>query len=418
MVSNPFTSETFTRVWSKHFNDSEKGLSFRFIEGVTFIKHSKLPYYRNVGEKLTNGIAFKTSSVNANDFKGKVFLVRDIPSYLNVDDDIEKLPGLQLKKIFQYEGYITRVSDFDSLDVYLKTIYKSNTRSKLRRNVNRLEACFDVEYIMYYGCISKTDFDVVFDKFYKLFEKRYTDKNEPCGELEPKLWGFYSELVYEMINKKQASLFVIYCDKQPVGITFSYHSPDKLVEALTVFDIDYYRYNIGHTTILKMLEWSFNNNVEIFDYTQGDFDYKKRWSNDTYKTHYYLFYDSKSIISQIVALGVVSYFNLKRYLRDKNFNSTYHKLKHRLFKSSVIKESFVEPFIVEIIVEGDVEISHLKEIDIYSSGFMSPRRALFDFLYMNPQSVKNLKIFKSNKDVDTYFVFGDANVLKISKDVA
>src|SRR5690606_31807224 len=92
---------------------------------------------------------------------------------------------------------------------------------------------------------------------------------------------------------------------------------DTLIEALTVFDIDFYRYNIGHTTILKMLEWSFENNIKIFDYTQGDFEYKKRWSSDTYQTHYHLLYDSKSITSAFIANFVAFYFNFKRVFREK-----------------------------------------------------------------------------------------------------
>ena len=46
--------------------------------------------------------------------------------------------------------------------------------------------------------------------------------------------------------------------------TFNYHFGSIFIEALTVFDIDYYKFNIGHATIYKLLEWSFNNCFTIF----------------------------------------------------------------------------------------------------------------------------------------------------------
>ena len=76
--------------------------------------------------------------MNSDDYKKKVFLIRDIPSYYTTND-VKAKSNLKLKKILQYEGYITKVSEYLNLEEYMKTIYKSNSRSKFRRNINRLE---------------------------------------------------------------------------------------------------------------------------------------------------------------------------------------------------------------------------------------------------------------------------------------
>lgn len=414
MTLNPFNSKSFIDIWTKHFNKNEKGISFRFIDRVSFVKHKFLPYYINVGVKLTNGFDYEISTQKEKDYKNKVFLIRDIPTYFNLPT-FKPYGSLRLKKIFQYEGYITRVSNYESLDDYLRSIYKSNTRSKLKRNIKRLEASFNVDYVMYFGDISQEQFKNVFQEFYHLFEKRYANKNEPCGELNPVVWNYYTELAYSMINEKTASLFVVYCDKKPIGVTFSYHFGDTLIEALTVFDIDFYRYNIGHTTILKMLEWSFENNIKIFDYTQGDFEYKKRWSSDTYQTHYHLLYDSKSIISVFIANFVVFYFNFKRVFREKNYNKIYHKLKYKLFGDNKPEPVVIEPFHVEKIGDGKPQKAHLQKLDIESPEFLSVRRAIYDFLYMNPQKAQSIELYFDENQEETYYAFGEKYTLKVAK---
>ena len=414
MIKNPFSSNTFKSVWLKHFNENKPGIVTNIINPVAFYKHAVIPCFINIGNKLTNGLTYKIDS-KATDYKGNVYLIRDIPSYQEICEP-EKSSRLKLKKVFQYEGYITRVANYESLDAYLKTIYKSNTRSKLRRNVSRLEASFTVNYSMYHGDITKSDFDTVFDSFYNLFEKRYANKGEPCGELEPDLWAFYTELAFKMINEGTASLFVIYCDTKPIGITFSYHFDTILVEALTVFDIDFYRYNIGHTTILKMLEWSFDNGIEIFDYTQGDFDYKKRWSDDRYQTYYHILYDSKSFKSRLTASFLEKYFNFKREFRDRKYSTKVHNLKYQLVGGTKNETVLLDAFKVEYADEAlALEIQSMP-INIEQDKYTSQRKALYDYLYMNPEPVKNLEIYHYKND--TLLVKGAKGILKIIRDEA
>jgi CelD/BcsL family acetyltransferase involved in cellulose biosynthesis len=297
----------------------------------------------------------------------------------------------------------------------MKQQFKSNSRSKFKRNISRLEASFDVDYIMYHGAITKDEFDLVFAHFYTLLEKRYTEKGEPCGELDPTLWNYYCDLAFAMIQEKTASLFVIYCNAHPIGITFSYHDNTTLIEALTVFDIDYYRFNIGHTTIYKMLEWSFNNGIELFDYTQGNFEYKKRWSNTTYDTTFHILYDAKSIKSGIVANLLATYFNLKRNVRDRNLNKVYHNFKHRVFGDAKPSKSLYKTLNIEIVSDPLPNQNELELINLNDQLYTSHRRAIYDFLYMHPEPAKYLKVYYHKKS-NIFYASGKFQILKIVED--
>jgi hypothetical protein len=413
MKNNPFTSRTYTKIWSKHFNQSKKAFNFNFINGVSFVRHKRLPYYENIGRNLTSGIFYSLPKTDINDYKNKVFLIRDIPSYYNLNEISETSP-LKLKKIFQYEGYKTEIKEYDDIEHYIKTIFKSNSRSKLRKNIKRLEACFDVKYVMYRGSISKEDFNVIFNKFYELLERRYANKQESCGELNPVLWNYYCELAYAMILENTASLFVIYNDIKPIGIMFNYHFDNILIEGLKVLDIDYLKFNIGHTTTFKLIDWCFKNNIETYDFTYGDFEHKRRWSSSTYRSSHHLFYDSKSIKARLLAKVIESYFNFKRIIREKKLIKKYHDFRHRLTINKHNDTLRLKPYKVEL--ESDVPpSSEMILLDINSDKYMSQRKAIYDYLYMHPEPANTFKLFKSNKIDDEYYAFGENSTLNITR---
>ncbi|MCB0446727.1 MAG: GNAT family N-acetyltransferase, partial [Gelidibacter sp.] len=92
-----------------------------------------------------------------------------------------------------------------------------------------------------------------------------------------------------------------------------------------VFDPDYYKFSIGKTSIIKLLEWCFENKYRISDFSKGDFDYKHKWGNVAYDFHYHIFYDKSSLKSRCTASFVALFFNAKLYLRKRNINSIYRK---------------------------------------------------------------------------------------------
>ena len=105
MRNNPFTSEIFNTVWLKHFYDSKPSYKFNFIKNVSFYKKVFLPVYINVGKNLTKGVFYRLQKEH-NDFKGKIFLLYDIPDYFNVNEQVDFInKKLGVKKIYQYKGY-------------------------------------------------------------------------------------------------------------------------------------------------------------------------------------------------------------------------------------------------------------------------------------------------------------------------
>jgi CelD/BcsL family acetyltransferase involved in cellulose biosynthesis len=307
MKNNPFTCPTYVSKWFSHFEKNKTEKKFNFIEGISFYKHSRLPLYISSGKNLTKGISYELSEKDAADYKGNVYLIYDIPEFFNIKTNSNQ-KSLKVKRVKQYPGFLVELDSFNNIDDYMNTTFQKSSRYKLRKYKNRFEQCFDISYKMYYGEISKEEYDFVFDNFRQLLEKRFLDKQITNNNLNVNEWNFYYEVVYPLILEKKASLQVIYDGKKPIGVTLNYFSDTILFDAITVFDIDYSKFHLGSITIMKLIEWSIDNKFKIFDFTKGYFDYKKRWATRQYDFEYHILYDSSSLKAKLIAKSVESCF--------------------------------------------------------------------------------------------------------------
>lgn len=403
MQSSPFNNSNFQSTWLQYFRKNAATFSFDSIEEIKFFKGKIPSLYVNVGQNITNGNYYKLNT-ESSDYKGKVFLVYDVPTYFDVDTEVDS--SVKVSQIPQYKGFSSQLGDFESFDDFFKSQFKAKSRYKYRRNITRLEACFDVEYKIYHGDISRDEYDLVCKYLKKNLSRRF-DSLGLDNDIISK-WDYYYDLMYKMILSKEGVLSVIYSNGIPVGVSFSFLTDKILLFAITSFDIDYYRYNLGHTTIIKLMQWCFDNGYTVYDFSKGEYIYKDRWTNHSYDYCCHILYDSKSLKSKLIAKGISSYFSFKQYLRDKNVNRLYYKMRY-VFRSEKTQQQS-DRFKVEKIELAEIPENLTELIDIYAEEYRQVRTELFDFLYGNPEKVEHLKIYKSN---DVFFVVGEKNTLKL-----
>lgn len=413
MKQNPFTSNSFVTVWSKHFNESKPVKSFDFINGVQFLKHSFLPLYENIGKNLTKGIFYELNE-SFKDFKGKTFLIYDVPEYFNVKEpDAKNSSSLRLKKVFQYQGFLMDISSYDNHDDYINAQFSSKNRREFRSNQRRLEECFNIEYSFFHGELEETKFNAVFDEFYVLLNKRFAGKQINYHHLSSEKWNYYKELVYVMLLEKKASLLIIYRDKTPIGVTLNFHSEDVLFETITVFDPDYYKFSVGKTSIIKLLEWCFENNYKISDFSKGDFDYKHKWSNVIYDFNYHILYDSKSLKAVLTAHFIELFYKTKLYLRRKKVNELYRKLKFMM--QGKPKESFDNAAVkFEKLDSFDASSNNYQVLNYELEEYSFLLQFVYTFAFANPEPIEHIKVYRSILNSHEFIISGSKNSQRIS----
>tara|TARA_R110002049_G_scaffold116271_3_gene268720 strand:- start:220 stop:1062 length:843 start_codon:yes stop_codon:yes gene_type:complete len=263
-------------------------------------------------------------SVSLHGLKNKVALIYDVPEYFNIKTKV--LPKkIGLIKVRQYQGLLTNLETFTNFNSYFAATFSKKSRYKFNSYLKNLESSFDISYKHFYGSIESDTYCKIFERFNALLKKRFEDKLESNNNLDTKEWDFYFNSSLELILEKKASLFVIYNGEIPIGISLNYFSEDILFFAMTVFDIDYFKYNIGKVHLMKLYQWCFEHNINTFDLSKGYYDYKERWSNVSYNFEYHIYYDSNSMRAFAMAQLLKAFFKLKQFLRDKEINKKLHK---------------------------------------------------------------------------------------------
>ena len=388
-MTNPFSSHLFSEIWLKHFNHGKPAYQSAVFDGISFVKAGFPGYYVNVGKNLTKGITYAIDP-SASDFKNKVFLLYDIPSYFNINS--QELPkGMGFKSSYQYKGYLMDLSGVDSTEAYINSRFSGKNRREFRSNIRRLEQCFRVSYEFIENSIEKEKFDQLFEQFNQLLKKRYKEKGTTYHHLAQNKWAYYLELVYAMINEGTASLLVIRNGEEPIGITLNFHSEDILFETMTVFDQDYFKFSIGKTSIIKLLDWCFANNTATSDFSKGAFEYKEKWANTDYDFNYHIYYDKRSFVASAKAFFLYNRLELKRFLREKEVNKVYRKLQF-LLKG---KKSDKPKFKIEKL-EDFHESSDYSRINLNDESFSFLKIYAYTFLFAKPQSADTLEIYKKN----------------------
>lgn len=327
MKSNPFSSSTYESIWLNHYGSGQPPQEFNCIDGVKFIKGNKPSQFVNIGKNFTSGMFYQIND-NATDFKGKSFVVYDVPQYLDSDVDLDA-SNLKTLKLKQYKGLYIDVTQYNTIDdVVLKCYSSSKSRYNFRRSVKQLNTKHDITKKMFLGNIERAEYDLLINSFEKILETRFDAINTHNTVLP--MWDFYKEVLFPMINNKEVALFVMYDAGNPIAMSFNFVYGENLVVALRTFDINYSRMGLGNIEIYYLIEWCIENDIKILDFSKGESDYKDRWCDTEYFYEHHVIYDSKSLKARAVTNTVANFYNFKQYLRDKNINSMVTKWKYKL----------------------------------------------------------------------------------------
>lgn len=331
---NPFLSPTYSTKWLQHFHPGKSIYRFISFPDLSFIKTSLLPIYKNVCGLNTKTVDYEyTPSVNK-EYKGKIFIVFDVPSHSPGFKD-HTSTSLKILKSKQYPGFLCDLSAYKNLEDYMLHIISSKSRSKFRFYRRKLEKTYGITYKMFDETTTEEEYNQLFIKFEELLHKRFLDKKTINANLNKDVWDFYHDVTYPMMLEKKASIFVTFNQNDPIAITLLYLNNNITYDTIRVFDIDYAKYRLGTVSIMALLDWCFKHNIQILDFSKGYFEYKERWTNKSYHFDYHIVYDSSSHILKIIAYFIYVFYNLKQQLREKNVNQFYHHLiffRERLLK--------------------------------------------------------------------------------------
>ncbi len=401
----PFFGNIFTSIWHEHFAKTSPIYKFEFIEPLSFVKSRFSFVYHSLGKYDTNGIFYRLDN-SKNDFKNKVVLLYDVHQHLHSSENKE-IGKLKIKKITQYEGYISDLSGCKTADEFLSQNSSKKTQNNLRKHIRRLEGCFEVDFNVYGDNISSNQFENIMDSFFSLLEKRWNYLSKDNDILKNKL--FYKKLIYEMLKTKEAKFFVLSADSEPVNIVLSFIADKHLFFAITAFDSDYAKFNVGHNMIKKMIDWCLQNDISTLDFSKGAYEYKLRWANKTYNFENHIIYDSGAWKSLLLGTCLNYFYKLKEYLKRKKVNVVYSKLK-QFFKPSTKKNLQKIEVSMKDMAGSQVDLANLPLLSKTSEAFDLIRPTIYNLIYYKPQKFTDIQVYTANEE-NTFIVSGE-NILQ------
>ena len=327
----------------------------------------------------------------------------DYLEYLHATDT-----GLLCKRIFREKGFAIDLNGFAAGEDYLRSHFKPNFRTALRRRIQGLETCFDITYRMFFGTMEQDDYTFLMNSLKAMLTRRFNQRNDENRALAN--WAYFESQTLELIRSKNASLFVIYDGDKPIQITLNYQMGPVFFQAIPSYDIDYAKFGLGNIAIYKILEWCFSHGITLLDMGYGAFDYKLKWCNFVYKFDHQVFYRRNSPISQLFLLNTVAKTRLLNFLLKKRVNVYYHQLNHRIVggKESDLREPLTSPMAL-----NDFNPNGMRELkpatDTRHKFLLKP---LYDFAYTQNEPVSGIRVFEVTEGSE-YVLLGSEEGLRL-----
>ncbi|WP_406683901.1 GNAT family N-acetyltransferase [Seonamhaeicola sp. MEBiC1930] len=267
---------------------------FKFLDNHNTI----IPqFYESISINNKN-ILNKQSEVE--DTLNRVLIVSLHPTYL--ETYIKNQSAYIHKKIKQIgpEGAGMLFDENYTVDSYLNKFTKRQLRKNLRRAISSLEQSFEICYEYNYGNITKEKCDSLTTSLFNMINMRFEEKK--TKNLFIQNWESNTKNLYNLINQKKASLFVVYADKKPISISLNRHFSNSILYSEShSYDLDYSQFSLGHLDNYLLLKWCLENNYDFLDLGMGAYDYKKKWCNTSYYFNYHMYYEKNSIWARIIA---------------------------------------------------------------------------------------------------------------------
>ena len=164
-------------------------------------------------------------------------------------------------------GFAMDLKDYESPRTFLQNQLGKKIFKNLRQERNQLERKFNITFKVYYGDIDPDVYTLMLDKLKSFITRRFEGKTSK--HLALKKWDFYKKSLRNEILARNASMFVLFDQDNPIAIAVNYHFRNIMFAAIISFDTQYSKYSLGKQMFYRQVEWCFENNYQLIDLGWG-----------------------------------------------------------------------------------------------------------------------------------------------------
>ena len=367
-----------------------------------------------------HAISIKTSRLKINDVqtlpnntisKHACWIVYDVPDYLNTTP----YSNTKCIKLNTFKGTMIHLKNYNNFEDFMSTKFSSKRRAQFKTLEKRLNISYNITHKIIIGNCTLSEFNTLFSALYKMLETRFIEKEMVNDELP--YWNYYKEKIHPLIANNEAFISVIYANETPISISVYMISTNAMYGYLKGYDTNYDKYGLGFLDLIKVTQWAFENNIEVFDFLKGHYDYKSKWTDTEYYFQKHIVYNSKSPIATTMAhyskLKINAFYATVSVLKQLQVDKLLKKgmqwkynLTHK--NSSIIKKQtlVLDTQPIKNLEDHDIQ----QPIDINQEPIPFLKKAVNDFLFSQQEHIKNINVFLLNKQQQTYLIVGTKNI--------
>lgn len=203
--------------------------------------------------------------------------------------ELDKLPAdsLTLKEFesyFRSRGYLAEAdvsahcfyidlpaTDEEYLSRLSKPIYKNLVRRKRRLTC-------DYPGLEFLPVDSPAQIQQAFDALVQFHQARWTKRGYPGSFASSRFHEFHRLVILDAWQAGYLQLYSLRGGRSTIGVCYCYLVADTLQGYQYGFDESWSHYSIGSFMILQMIEKAILGGVRIFDFLEGDEEYKEDWA--------------------------------------------------------------------------------------------------------------------------------------------
>ena len=344
-----------------------------------------------------------------------VLYVSLVPTYLNYT--LVNQEQYNQKKISHKgkDGAGMLIDGDYTVDSYLQKFTKRQLRVNLKRAITRLEEAFNITYEYNFGFITEEKYLFLLSELKSMLEKRFLEKN--MENMFLKDWELHTKELFNLINSKKASFFVIYSDEKPISISLNMHIKNSILFAKTnAYDTDYAKFSLGHLDNYLLLGWCLENKYHFLDLGFGIMDYKMKWCNLFYDFEYHIYSKKGSVIANSITSFEATKIKLKNTIKTYKIRERLQNVTTSIKKKEVlIEDSEANDNQETLVATTDFNDTDLKEINLKNEAYKSIRQPIYDYLYTNKLHIDAIKTYAVVTEENSFVFKVGEDFIKIKK---
>jgi len=370
------------------------------------LRYNKLhPIYNTLKYGFNQKVFVNGNEFNKYEYEKSLFYFNYcFPRYLKPElGDYKKL-SFKLPP-FVYKSYGIIIDEkFESAEDYLKSHFSSNQRYTIRRRKTLLEKCFNISTKVYYGIIDFSEYEHIMNKAKELLGGRFEQKNIENEYLVE--WTMYQKCLFPLINKKKASIFVVYNETTPIQININFNINKTCFATMLIYDIDYSKFGMGHIGAYNVLDWCIKNKYDFLDLGMSTYDYKTKWSNFNYDLETQIIFNKEQKVLNVLGYMFKILFMIKYIFISLKFWRRFRNEKRAKKNAPILEDVKIEK--VTDLPPLSLNILSLNEV----SNYPNLRKTINDFLYAKKVHENSVKLYKNEES--TFFIKSKNEVFKFN----